>query len=104
MCFREDRLIVMGWDVAKVNFSGIDEKKALRMVGESLHMGCIGCVLYLVFLSDDGPWWAKPNKLHLARPVQAVSAPASSSQPDLQKGPKRSRRTGCMPLPKSCRS
>jgi hypothetical protein len=88
----------MGSDDAELDLSGIDEKRAMRMIGESLHLGCIGAVFYYVFLSECGPWWKSPSKAGMARPVQTVGVSASSSSQPVPPVRKRVRRTGCLSL------
>ncbi len=92
----------MGWDIDAVNLKHAPEKKLMRMVGESLHLGGIGLVLYLVFLSAEAPWWVSPKRSGLARPVSSVShtSTSSSSLPGPQLA-KRARRLGCLALPQS---
>jgi hypothetical protein len=90
-------MLAMGWDFDSLNLSGIDEKKMLKMVGESLHLGCVGIIFYLIFLTEEGPWWDNPKGVNRARPVDASTA-ASSTSPAPKASAKRARRSGCLPL------
>jgi hypothetical protein len=93
----------MGWDYGKVKMRGIQDKKAMNLIGESLHLGSIGIIMYLVFLSDEAPWWSVRKLTQVATPVSSMSGGAVRMQLSSPKGAKRARRVGMMPLPKSCR-
>ncbi len=88
--------MVMGWGFDELQTKNVQEKKMLKMVGESLHLGCIGSIVFLIFLADEGPWWSAPKLAQAARPVLVDRA--SSSTAASPKAPKRARRTGVVSL------
>jgi hypothetical protein len=46
----------MGFPI-DISFMGITPTVANSLIGESVHLACMGVVLYAVFLSDRAPWW-----------------------------------------------
>lgn len=93
----EDRFKVMGWDTEAVRMTDLEEKKLCGLIGESLHLGCIGVICYLVFLTD-GPWWPAPARPASSASVQAVAS-SGSGEGDSQPVAKRQRRVGCLSVP-----
>ena len=91
----------MGWDFDGVSTGRIPEKRLCSLIGEGLDLGCLGTVLYLVFLSS-GPWWVEP-RMPDSIPVAVldVSAAGVSSESGSVARPKKQRRTGCLPMPAS---
>lgn len=97
----QDRFKIMGWDTDQTKFASLPDSKLCSLVGEGLHLGCLGLVLYSAYLSE-GPWWSRPGG------SSVVPAPGFKEEPADTSGAlvdnnlsKRRRRTGCVPLPRS---
>jgi hypothetical protein len=47
----------MGWDAANIDSTKVSERKMSGMIGEGLHLGCIGLTTMLVYNLQKAPWW-----------------------------------------------
>ncbi len=83
----QDRLMLMGWPTSTVKWSLIPDRHVASLVGEALHLSCLGLVLYAAILSTD-TWWSNKDVPKVPAGSTVVAAPEA-----LQ--PKR-RRTGAV--------
>ena len=95
LTMNKDRFVVMGWDMQAIDFAGIPDRKLNSLVGEALHLGCVGLVMYLIFLTEAAPWWTRNDQA--PPPGSGKAAPQVTEAHDVHALPaKRQRRTGCL--------
>jgi hypothetical protein len=88
---------MMGWSFESISTDTVPEKKLCSLIGEALHLGCVGTVLLLAFLCE-GPWWPAGPRLAIvnsALPVVDLTG-GQDQDPGVAPQPKRVRRTGCL--------
>jgi hypothetical protein len=87
----QDTFILMGWDVESLKLAGFPESKLCGLIGEGLHLGCVGLVLCLIFALPQAPWWDPLSvKLRTDALAPQLAAPAQAAA----RAPKRQRRLG----------
>ncbi len=89
----QDRMSLMGWPCDRIDTANISAHQYASLVGEGLHLGCLGTVVYLVFLSESAPWWGRGSNLSFEN-VSTSVVPAAGSDGDAR--PARRRRIGSL--------
>ena len=52
--------MVLGWPKGVASGSGcqhVSDSQLLSLIGEGVHLGCMGTVLYLAWMTPAAPWW-----------------------------------------------
>jgi hypothetical protein len=80
---------MMGWPLALTDHKGISPAQFASLVGEGLHLGCLGIVFYSAFLCESAPWWS-------GRPIKSEEQNQQEDIPAAVVPAKRRRRTGCL--------
>ncbi len=78
----------MGCPTGSLVDADISEKQMASLCGEALHLGCLGLVLYSIFLTNSAPWWG---------PKARALAPEVGNGPEAKPPAKRRRTAALIP-------
>ena len=72
----QDRFKLMGWPVDELvlDEGSMTSNRVSRLIGEGLHLGCLGTILYSIFLASTAPWWDPSQPGQRIDPAQQQEA------------------------------